>query len=83
MCTIIIILYDMLYSEKFLMGSTFVDRQSLWFSLCRCAQLCHYAHVLACLFFAGLIFVVHESATKTAKIGPLKNFPLYDKYLNG
>ena len=31
--------------------------------------------------FVGLIFTVHESAMKTTKIGPLKNFPLYSNYL--
>ena len=30
-----------------------------------------------CAYFAGLIFTVHESTMKTAKIGPLENFPLY------
>ena len=29
------------------------------------------------LYFAGLIFVVCKSTAKTAKIGPLENFPLY------
>ena len=29
------------------------------------------------LYFAGLIFVVCQSTAKTAKIGPLENFPLY------
>ena len=29
------------------------------------------------LYFAGLIFVVFQSTAKTAKIGPLENFPLY------
>ena len=28
-------------------------------------------------YFAGLIFVVCQSTAKTAKIGPLENFPLY------
>ena len=30
-----------------------------------------------CAYFAGLIFVVHESTMKTAKIGPFKHFLLY------
>ena len=30
-----------------------------------------------CAYFAGLIFTVQESTVKTAKIGPLENFPLY------
>ena len=29
------------------------------------------------LYFAGLIFVVCQLTAKTAKIGPLENFPLY------
>ena len=29
------------------------------------------------LYFAGLIFMVCQSTAKTAKIGPLENFPLY------
>ena len=32
------------------------------------------------LYSAGLIFVVCQSITKTAKIGPLENFPLYSSY---
>ena len=28
-------------------------------------------------YFAGLIFAVSRSSVKTAKIGPLQNFPLY------
>ena len=32
-------------------------------------------------YFAGLIFVVRRSSTKTAKIGPFENFPLYGMYL--
>ena len=28
-------------------------------------------------YFAGLIFMVRQLSVKTAKIGPLKNFPLY------
>ena len=30
-----------------------------------------------CVYFAGLIFAVHESTMKPAKSGPLKNFLLY------
>ena len=29
-------------------------------------------------YFMGLFFAVHESTMKTAKIGPLTNFPLYE-----
>ena len=28
-------------------------------------------------YFVGLIFVVYQSTVKTAKTGPLENFPLY------
>ena len=32
------------------------------------------------LYSAGLIFMVCQSTTKTVKIGPLENFPLYGSY---
>ena len=59
-CVHYYILYGMLYSENFSMGSTFMDRQSLWFSLRGCAQscpaiVCMYQHA----YFAP-IFVIHE-----------------------
>ena len=32
-------------------------------------------------YYVGLIFVLRQSSAKTAKIGPLENFPLYGTYM--
>ena len=43
-----------------------------------------HTHYVQCnqIYFTGLIFTVRLSSTKTAKIGPLENFPLYGITLN-
>ena len=47
-------------------GSTFVDAHNRTNTA-----------MYKCAHFVGLILTVHESTVKTAKIGPLENFPLY------
>ena len=47
-------------------GSNFTD-----------AHNCANTHIMQTCLFVGLIFVVRESTMKSAKIGPLKNYPLY------
>ena len=42
-------------------------------------QSCQYVHYKRA-YFAGLISMVSRSTTKSMKIGPLKNFPLYAIY---
>ena len=44
------------------------------------ARYCIIVYIHKRAYFVGLIFAVCESTVKTAKIGPLKNFPLYGVY---
>ena len=60
--------------------SRMVDLYNLWVNF----RECEHSHPLCTVqssFFAGLIFVVRRSSMKTAKIGPLENFPLYGTVL--
>ena len=71
--------YHILYSRKFSRNSIFVDGRSLLFRRLKFVDLCTHAHCVLYnqAYFTGLMFAVRRSSVKTAKIGPLENFPLY------
>ena len=44
------------------------------------ADMRTHVHYVQSSFLTGLIFMVRRSSTKTVKIGPLENFPLYGMF---
>ncbi len=74
--------YNMLYSGKFSWDPIIADSQSSKFSRFNFTDVHDHTHlytVQPCLFHVS-IFVDSSLSAKTAKIGPLENFPLYGTY---
>ena len=64
----------LLHSRKISRGLIFADGRSSPF---RRREHSHPLCTVQSSIFAGLIFAVRRPSTKAAKIGPLKNVPLY------
>jgi hypothetical protein len=64
---------EYLCSEKFSVGSSFVEGPS---NCCYACDLAHYT-LYNHAYFVGIVFVVSRLSTKTVRIRHLKNFLLY------
>ena len=73
------------YSGKILRGSIFAHAivDLYYFVGSIFAEMFTYIHYILCnrVYFASIIFVVRQSSARTAKIGPIENFPLYGTYV--
>ncbi len=61
------------------MGSNFADGQCSKLIFVDACDHTHYTKYNNCTYLAGLIFANSRLSTKTTKIGPHENFPLYGK----